>query len=258
LTAPSADSSNVPSPTPSDKERVDVSVVLPVFNECGNIESLVSELKAALSAELYEIILVDDGSLDGSDRVIESLGAPCRGIFQGRNQGQSMALLAGFDAARGDIVAMLDADGQNDPEDLVSMLEALRSGESLAAVVGYRENRADSRWKRLQSVIANRARDFITGDRVRDTGCSLKVVRRRWLSGLERFDGMHRFIPTLIRMQGGVVIEVPVGHRPRKSGRSNYGMWDRLGRGFRDAVRVRRLLNGRTEPGGVTDAKTKT
>ncbi|NIM64259.1 MAG: glycosyltransferase, partial [Acidobacteria bacterium] len=135
--------------------------------------------------------------------------------------------------------ATLDADGQNDPTDLLTLVERLRAEPTLAAVVGYRVRRADTRWKVVQSRIANAVRNRITGDVIRDTGCPLKALRRDVAQRLPRFDGMHRFIPTLIRVQGGTVIEMPVSHRARRAGASKYGMRDRALRGLTDALAVR-------------------
>jgi hypothetical protein len=139
----------------------------------------------------------------------------------------------------------MDADGQHDPADVPRMLALLESSETLSAVAGYRHPRADSRWKQLQSLIANAVRDRLTGDRVRDSACSLRAIRRPALAGVVRFDGMHRFLATLIRLNGGTVVQVPVSHRPRRHGRSKYGMLDRVLRGLVDAIGVR-WLKGRS------------
>ena len=130
-------------------------------------------------------------------------------------------------AAKGDPLVLMDADGQNDPADVPALLEILEQQESCSAVVGYRVNRADSRWRLFQSRVANGVRNWLTGDRVRDTGCSLKVIRSSAARDLVCFDGMHRFFPTLIRRSGGKVLEAPVSHRPRLRGKSKYGMWYR-------------------------------
>jgi glycosyltransferase involved in cell wall biosynthesis len=159
-----------------------------------------------------------------------------RVVALSRRAGQSAAFAAGYDAARGDVVVMMDADGQSDPADAPVLLRAL--GPELVAVVGYRVCRADSLWRRAQSRIANAARNALTGDVVRDTGCPMKAVRRQALLRLPRFDGMHRFFPTLLRAAGGAVREIPVSHRPRRFGTSKYGMWKRLAAGWRDALAV--------------------
>lgn len=221
-----------------------VSVVLPVFNERDNLGPLMSEIAAALAVRPHEIIAVDDGSTDDSLVVLGKLRERhprLRVVALEAHAGQSAATMAGCDAARGEIVVTLDADGQNDPQDIPALLERLEATPGSVAVVGYRVARRDSVWKRLQSRFANAVRNRLTGDAVRDTGCALKAVRREALGALPRFDGMHRFLPTLIRLRGGLVLEAPVGHRPRRFGRSKYGMWNRALRGLRDALGVRWL-----------------
>lgn len=223
---------------------VTFSVVVPVFNERDNLAPLWAELRAALGTRGYELIAVDDASTDGSLDELARLraGDPAlRVIALDQRSGQSAALAAGWDAARGEVVVMLDADGQNDPSDIPGLVDRLRGDTGLAAAAGFRTHRRDSSWKRLQSRIANVVRNWLTSDRVRDTGCSLKAVRRDVLHGLPRFDGMHRFLPTLIRLRGGEVVEVPVSHRPRRSGRSKYTAWNRAIPALRDAVGVRWL-----------------
>lgn len=226
------------------------SVVLPVHNERDNLAPLLAELAAALGARSYEIVAVDDASTDGSLEELRRLRAEypqLRILRLERHAGQSAALAAGLDAARGVTIVTIDADGQNDPADIPRLLTRLDEDPSLTAVVGYRVRRVDSRWRRLQSRVANRARDWLTGDAVRDTGCGLKVIRRRALRALPRFDGMHRFLPTLVRLGGGAVLELPVAHRPRHRGRSKYSMWNRAARGVRDALGVRWLRRRRLE-----------
>lgn len=221
-----------------------ITVVLPIYDERPNLGPLLAEIAQALRERPHEVIAVDDCSDDGSvDELCALRGRypRLRVVRLARRAGQSAALAAGWEVARGDIVVTLDADGQNDPREVPPLVTALENEPGLSAVVGYRAKRADTRWKRVQSAIANAVRNWITGDRIRDTGCGLKAVRRVALSGLPRFDGMHRFLPTLLRMQGGVVREVPVSHRPRRFGASKYGMWDRLWRGLRDALGVRWL-----------------
>lgn len=221
-----------------------LSVVLPVFNERDNLAPLLDELGATLGSRRYEILAVDDGSTDGSLDELrrQRRHRPALRVIALKEwSGQSAALAAGWTAARGDVVVMLDADGQNDPADIPALLDRLDAEPRLAAAAGYRVRRADSGWKRVQSRIANAVRNWITRDQVRDTGCSLKAVRRDALAALPRFEGMHRFLPTLIRLQGGVVAEVPVSHRPRRSGRSKYTASNRALAALRDALGVRWL-----------------
>ncbi len=219
-----------------------VSVVLPIFNEEQNLRPLMEEIAAVLTEVPHEVVAVDDGSTDGSLdrlRMLQKRFPTLRVLVLERRTGQSAATVAGFDAVRGDIVVTLDADGQNDPTDISVLLQTLESDPGLAAAVGYRTERYDSAWKRIQSRIANGVRNMITRDRVRDTGCSLKAIRQPILRDIPRFDGMHRFLPTLIRARGRRVLEVAVSHRPRLYGQSKYGMWDRAWRGLVDAVGVR-------------------
>ena len=218
-----------------------VSIVLPVFNEQPNLAPVLEELLEALSGVEYEVVAVDDGSTDGSGAELRRLAGTYPGLrvlCLATRSGQSAALAAGFTAARGDVVVTLDADGQSDPMEIPMLLDVLARDQSLAAVVGFRVCRADSAWRRAQSRVANRVRNWITGDGMRDTGCPLKAVRRSALVELPRFDGMHRFLPALIQAGGGTVRAVPVSHRPRLSGRSKYGMWNRALRGLVDAVGV--------------------
>ncbi|MDH5195986.1 MAG: glycosyltransferase [Gemmatimonadota bacterium] len=221
-----------------------VSVVLPVHDERENLAPLFEEIRTALRDRRIEIVAVDDASSDGSDAELARLAGAApdvRVLRLGRRSGQSAALAAGWVAARAPVIVTLDADGQNDPADIPRLLGMLMAEPSLEAVVGFRVARRDGGWKRLQAVVANRARDVITGHRVRDTGCGLKVIRRRALVRLPRFDGMHRFLPTLLAREGARVAEVAVSHRPRRHGRTKYGMWNRAFRGLRDALGVRWL-----------------
>jgi glycosyltransferase involved in cell wall biosynthesis len=221
-----------------------ISVVLPVYNERDNLEPLLAEVETTLHSMELEVIAVDDRSTDGSLEELRRLRMDhktLRVVTLERHAGQSAAFAAGVELARGDLVVLMDADGQNDPADVPALLDVLEKDPDCAAVAGYRVSRADSRWKRIQSRVANNVRNWLTGDRVRDTGCSLKVVRTATLRDLVCFDGMHRFFPTLIRQAGGKVVEAPVSHRPRLTGKSKYGMWNRGMVALRDALGVRWL-----------------
>jgi glycosyltransferase involved in cell wall biosynthesis len=229
---------------PQEAGRPAVSVVLPVHNERESLAPLLEEVRAALRGRAFEIVAVDDASTDGSGDELARLArgaTDLRVLRLRRRSGQSAALAAGWTAARAPIVVTLDADGQNDPADIPALLAALDADPSLGAVVGVRTGRRDGRWKRLQSTVANRVRDTITGHRVTDTACGLKVMRRDPLLRLPRFDGMHRFLPTLLVREGVAVREHPVAHRPRRYGRTKYGMWNRAFRGLRDAFGIRWL-----------------
>lgn len=227
-----------------------ISVVFPVYNELDNLAPLLAEVEAVLGTNSLEVIAVDDSSIDGSLQELRRLQTDherLRVVSLVRHAGQSAAFAAGMAAARGDPIVLMDADGQNDPADVPALLDILDRERECAAVVGYRVDRVDSAWRLFQSRVANSVRNWITGDRVRDTGCSLKVVRSAAAQGLVCFDGMHRFFPTLIRRSGGRVIEAPVSHRPRLSGKSKYGMWNRGFVALRDALGVRWLRLRRLE-----------
>jgi glycosyltransferase involved in cell wall biosynthesis len=221
----------------------ELSLVIPVYNERENLAPLLSEIAAALRPvrPAYEVVAVDDGSTDGSRDELRRLriGHPELHLvgFE-RNAGQTAAFAAGFRAARAPIVVTLDADLQNDPADIPALVTELeRSGAT--AVAGYRLNRRDTGWKRVQSRIANGVRNWLNGESVRDTGCSLKAFRTDAVRRLPLFNGMHRFLPTLIKMEGGTVAEVAVHHRARRFGTTKYGMWNRVFRALADAFAVR-------------------
>src|SRR5437016_8514897 len=205
---------------------VDLSLVVPVYNERDSLPVLVEEVARALAGRSYEIVAVDDGSTDGSLDVLKALKRDhpeLHIVAFAANAGQTAAFAAGFRVARGRVVVTLDADLQNDPADIPALVaELAKSGAT--AVAGYRVERRDSGWKRLQSRIANGIRNRLNRETIRDTGCSLKAFRADALRELALFNGMHRFLPTLIRMQGGSVREVPVRHRPRRYGKTKYGM----------------------------------
>ena len=219
-----------------------VSVVVPLFNEEESIAILQSELSAALKSFDYEIIFVDDGS---HDRTVERIEAApnIRLIRFEKNAGQSAAIYAGVHAARGATVVLIDGDLQNDPADIPRLLAEIARGAVL--VCGYRAQRRDTRVKRLTSWIANAVRSRFTKDGVRDTGCTLKAMRRECVGALVPFKGMHRFIPALVKGAGYQLVEVPVNHRPRRFGQSKYGLGNRAVRATLDMFGVRWLLSRR-------------
>ena len=226
-----------------DRPPLDVALVIPVYNERDNLPLLIDEITHAVggTGRRYEIVAVDDASTDGSLDVLRGLERDhpeLRVVALAEHAGQTAALAAGFRAACSRVVVTLDADLQNDPADVPALLAELERS-SAAAVVGYRVNRHDSGWKRLQSRIANGVRNRLNRETIRDTGCSLKAFRADAVRALPLFDGMHRFLPTLVRMGGGTVVEVPVRHRPRRFGRTKYGMWNRVFRSLADALAVR-------------------
>ena len=219
-----------------------VSVVVPLFNEEENMSILQSELRSALAGIDHEIVFVDDGSIDRTVEKIER--APnVRVVRIEKNTGQSAALYVGCKAARGATVVMIDGDLQNDPADIPRLLEEISRGADL--VCGYRAKRKDTLAKRLTSRIANFVRSRFTKDYVRDTGCTLKAMRRECAAALVPFKGMHRFIPALIRGAGYRLVEIPVNHRPRRFGQTKYGFGSRALRATMDMFGVRWLLSRR-------------
>jgi dolichol-phosphate mannosyltransferase len=224
-------------------ESPEISAVIPVFNEMESLPGVVEELTQVLEGtqRSYEVILVDDGSADGSSAWIEDRARQdprVLGIMLERNVGQSEALTAGLRHARGIVIVTLDGDGQNDPSSIPALLEALEGAD---VVSGVRTTRADSWRRRLSAYIANTVRRAAIGDTITDVGCSLKAYRRDALQDLPLFIGAHRFLPALCQFRGARVVEVPVRHRPRRYGASKYGVGNRIFRGIRDLFGVRWL-----------------
>ncbi|PYJ37522.1 MAG: glycosyltransferase [Verrucomicrobia bacterium] len=219
-----------------------VSVIVPLFNEEENMSILQSELNATLGGIDHEIIFVDDGSVD---RTVERIvTAPnIRVIRFGKNTGQSAAIYAGLEVARGATAVLIDGDLQNDPADIPRLLAEIDRGADL--VCGYRAQRKDTLVKRLTSRTANFVRSRFTKDGVRDTGCTLKAMRFECVSALVPFKGMHRFIPALVKAAGYRLVEIPVNHRPRRFGQSKYGLGNRALRATIDMFGVRWLLSRR-------------
>ncbi|MBI1799795.1 MAG: glycosyltransferase family 2 protein [Candidatus Eisenbacteria bacterium] len=222
---------------------IDVSIVIPAYNEVENLDPLLAELRAALArvAGTHEIVLVDDGSTDGSAQRIAAEAArdpAVRAVLLEKNAGQSAALAAGLSRSRGRVIVTLDADLQNDPADLPRVLAALDHAD---VVSGVRVSRQDSWRRRTSSRIANATRRAVLGDPVTDIGCSFKAYRREALEGLPMFVGVHRFLPALCVFRGARLVEVPLTHRARRHGVSKYGVSNRLWRGLRDLVGVRWL-----------------
>jgi len=243
--------------------RMDLSVVIPVRNESGNIAPLVAEIVAALDGRLaYEIVYVDDGSEDATAAEIRRLQAdlPLLGLVRhARSCGQSAAIRSGVTAARGRWIATLDGDGQNDPADIPALWHIARAiiregpgGDGAAPpallIVGHRARRRDTWSKRQASRIANAVRGRLLRDDTPDTGCGLKLFPRGLFLELPYFDHMHRFLPALVLRQGGTVRSVPVNHRPRQRGVSKYGVFDRLGVGITDLLGVMWLRRRYAKP----------
>jgi len=233
----------------AESPPIDLSVIVPVYNERDNLEPFCRELLEFLSGSAleHEDILVDDGSGDGSAEKIGELASSqsaLRGLHFKSNRGQSAALDAGFRAARGRSIVTMDADLQNDPADIPAFLQAL---EEYDAAVGYRRQRRDAWNRRLSSRIANAVRNMLSGDDIIDTGCSLKAFRRESLVGIKLYAGMHRFLPTLLRIEGRRVLQLPVNHRPRLYGDSKYGIRNRLFSSFIDLLAVRWMRKRRLD-----------
>jgi dolichol-phosphate mannosyltransferase len=226
-----------------DTAAIAVSIVVPVRNEAENVIPLIAEIVAALDDRWnYEIIYVNDGSTDATaERLAAEMRsrANLRQIVHAASAGQSAAVRSGVSACRGAIVATLDGDGQNDPAFLPDLIAAIEDGsEHVGLAAGQRVGRKDTDFKRLQSRIANRVRSAILRDGTRDTGCGLKAFRREVFLMLPYFDGLHRFLPALVRREGYEIRYVDVIDRPRRSGISNYGFFDRLWIGVMDLAGV--------------------
>lgn len=229
---------------------LELSVVIPIFDERNNLAPLVDELLRVLQEQkmLFEVLLVDDGSTDGSTGEIDRLALQhdsVVGIHLRVNRGQTAAFDAGFQIARGRWVVTMDGDLQNDPRDIVRLLAA--AGDENDVVAGYRQDRKDRWHRRVLSRFANSVRNVISGDDIIDSCCSLKAFRRECLLGMKLHVGMHRFLPTLLRMDGYRVCQMPVNHRPRHSGRSKYGIWDRAWCSFVDLLAVRWMKSRRLD-----------
>ncbi len=227
-----------------------VSVVVPVRNEAGNVAPLVAEIVAALGDQWpFEVVYVDDGSTDGTAAELKRLAAQypwLRCVRHKQSCGQSAAVRTGVAASRAPLAVTLDGDGQNDPSFVPALLRALEAGAPrIALIAGQRIKRKASGFKRLQSRIANRVRSAVLRDGTRDTGCGLKAFRRDVFLSLPYFDGLHRFLPALVRREGYEVGYVDVIDRPRGAGVSNYGMWDRLWVGILDLAGVWWLIRRR-------------
>jgi dolichol-phosphate mannosyltransferase len=223
-------------------EQPALSIVVPVKNEAGNIAPLVAEIAAALAGSDFEIVYVDDGSTDATAAELRTLMGRHTGlrvIAHARSCGQSAAIRTGVAAARAPIVATLDGDGQNDPAFIPKLVSALSAGSPrVGLVAGQRVGRKASRFKQTQSRIANSVRGSILRDGTRDSGCSLKAFRRDVFLALPYFDGLHRFLPALVRREGYAIDYVDVIDRQRRAGVSNYGLWDRLWVGILDLAGV--------------------
>jgi dolichol-phosphate mannosyltransferase len=225
------------------KMSVPLSVIAPAFNEAENLPQLVKEVYEALAQFTgdWEFLIVNDGSTDETPDVLQGLvpvHAELCVLSLAHRSGQTAALDAGLSAAQGDCIALLDADLQNDPQDILRLLDMVVSGQC-DMVNGWRQTRHDNWLRLVSSRIGNGVRNWLTHEDIHDTGCGLKVFRQECLTGVKLFTGMHRFLPTLAKMEGFRVIEVPVHHRPRLAGQAKYGIGNRAWCGLCDIMAIR-------------------
>ncbi len=225
--------------------QIDVSVIIPVYNEVDNVEQLYREIVAALPTErfIYEVIFVDDGSNDGTLERLKTLSqvhGNLRVVYHKRNFGQSAALLSGAKAARYSMLVTLDGDGQNDPADIPRMFDLLHDSQTV--VLGNRKKRNDNVLRKISSCIGNGIRRRLLQDECPDTGCSLKLFPRDAFLALPHFNHLHRFLPALFKRAGFKLVNTPVNHRPRWHGVSKYGVMNRLFVGIHDLMGVHWLL----------------
>jgi glycosyltransferase involved in cell wall biosynthesis len=232
-----------------ESKDVEMSVVVPVYNEQANLSMLIPKLVKVFDrlGSLYEMIFVDDGSSDGSRKLLKEMASQVpslRVVGLKQNRGLSTALLAGMREARGRIIVTLDSDLQNDPEDIPRLLEYL---DRYDMATGWRQKREDPWLKRIASRIGNSVRNRLSGERINDSACTLRVFRRECLQDIPIFNGMHRFMSTLVKMRGYRIIEVPVTHHPRKYGESKYNIRNRMWRSFVDLLAVRWMKGRRIQ-----------
>lgn len=223
------------------EQSVEVSVVIPAYNEEQNITALLRRIAEVFEplGRSFEVVMVDDGSTDKTLELLQEHKRSkswLRVIILDRHRGQTCAMAAGFEAACGAIIATLDADLQNDPAEITRLIEMLNGCD---AVVGWRVKREDPWLRRVSTRIANNVRNRLSGESIHDSACSLKVYKRACLEGLTLYEGMHRFTPTLVKMRGFKVVEVPVSHHRRHAGKAKYGVWNRMFRAFVDLLVVR-------------------
>jgi glycosyltransferase involved in cell wall biosynthesis len=222
-------------------EDVELSLVVPAFNEQEVIPELLRRIEPPLrqTSKRFEVIVIDDGSKDNTPRLLADAMPDrpwLRVVRMGKNSGQSAAFDAGFKAARGQIIATIDADLQNDPEEIPRLLPML---EGYDMITGWRKDRHDTNFRRFQTKVANRIRNYISQETIQDSASSLKIYRRHCLDGIHLFNGAHRFMPTLVKMRGYTVLETPVKHSARFAGTAKYGFRNRAFRAFVDLLAVR-------------------
>jgi glycosyltransferase involved in cell wall biosynthesis len=224
-----------------DSKPIEISAVIPVFNEEENLPILIPKLARVLKGldPLYEMIFVDDGSRDGSRSILKVMAAQypsLRVIGLKENRGLSTALYAGMKEARGQIIVTLDSDLQNDPDDIPKLLGYL---DRYDMATGWRQKREDPWLKRIASKVANSIRNRLSGENIQDSACTLRVFKKECVKNIPTFNGMHRFLSTLVKGEGYRIIEVPVSHHPRRLGKSKYNIRNRMWRSFVDLLAVR-------------------
>lgn len=222
-----------------------LSLVIPAYNEEEVVPTLLKRVEASLVqvGKPFEVVIVDDGSTDGTTRLLDDARKEkpwLRIIRMDKNSGQSAAFDAGFKFARGQVIATIDADLQNDPEELPRLVKMLET-ENCDMINGWRKDRHDTGFRRWQSRMANRIRNRLSGENINDSACSLKVYKRHCLEGIFMFNGAHRFMPTLVKMRGYTVLEVPVKHSQRYAGTAKYGFRNRAFRALKDLLGIRWL-----------------
>jgi glycosyltransferase involved in cell wall biosynthesis len=225
-----------------ERKGIDISVVVPVYNEERNLPILIPKLMEVLNrlSKSYEMIFVDDGSTDRSREILKKEASLHHMLGFRKNCGETAAGAAGLKEARGEVVITIDADLQNDPIDIPRMLEYLKDYDM---VTGWRQKRDDFWVKRITSKIANAIRNRLSGETIQDSGCTFRAYKRECLQNLKLFKGMHRFMPTLVKMEGFRVIEIPIAHHPREFGVSKYTTWNRMWRAFVDLLAVKWMKN---------------
>jgi glycosyltransferase involved in cell wall biosynthesis len=228
-------------PSIEQNEQIEISVVVPVYNEEGNLPVLIPALVEVLKnlGRSYEVIFVDDGSSDESRRILKEMAsehASLRILRFKENRGLSTALVAGMREARGEIIVTLDSDLQNDPADIPRLLEYL---DRYDMATGWRQKREDKWLKKISSKIGNLVRNWVSGENIQDSACTLRAFKKECIQEIPVFNGMHRFLSTLVKMRGFGIIEVPVAHHPRRFGKSKYNIRNRMVRSFIDLLAVR-------------------
>jgi dolichol-phosphate mannosyltransferase len=222
-------------------EQMEISVVVPVYNEEGNLRVLIPKLIGVLEGLecSFEMIFVDDGSSDGSPNILRDMASqyPSLRVLRLReNRGLSTALVAGIRETRGEKIVTLDSDLQNDPADIPKLLEYL---DRYDMATGWRQKREDSWLKKISAKIANAVRNWVSGENIHDSACTLRAFKKECIQDIPAFNGMHRFLSTLVKMEGYRIIEVPVSHHPRRFGKSKYNIRNRMVRSFIDLLAVR-------------------